>query len=239
MSEASKALCADARASVTRATTPAGPERSRRRARVASIGRRVAPARTAHDLDMTNEMGRAGRVVDYAAAMGPTRPSDPWSPTWQPDPSGRRLASDPRGAARHGASVCWPISAWLPSPSPVRRTDRPLLGIGLLVGVPAVMLLGAGLASAANGSRIDAAAVAVAFAIGMPVAAVTSLVIAGWILDGFAAGRLDIAGDVLGAACPRRAGRAGRGARRDRLGGCGPPLGRSTRPPAPPAASVE
>lgn len=76
-------------------------------------------------------------------------------------------------------------------------TDRPLLGIGLLVGVPAVMLLGAGLASAANGSRIDAAAVGVAFAIGMPVAAVTSLVIAGWILDGFAAGRLDIAGDVL------------------------------------------
>ncbi len=75
--------------------------------------------------------------------------------------------------------------------------DRPLLGIGLLVGVPAVMLLGAGLASAARGSRIDAAVAAVAFAIGMPVAAVTSLVIAGWILDGFAAGRLDIAGDVL------------------------------------------
>ncbi len=75
--------------------------------------------------------------------------------------------------------------------------ERVPLGIGLLVGVPAVMLLGAGLASPATGSRIDAVVVGVAFAIGMPVAAVTSLVIAGWILDGFAAGRLDIAGDVL------------------------------------------
>lgn len=118
-------------------------------------------------------------------------------------------------------------------------TDRPLLGIGLLVGIPAVMLLGAGLASAANGSRIDAAAVAVAFAVGMPVAAVTSLVIAGWILDGFAAGRLDIAGDVLRRGVSEAVQAAPAVALAAIAWVAAVRRWASNLPPAPPAASVE
>jgi hypothetical protein len=75
--------------------------------------------------------------------------------------------------------------------------DRPLVAFALLVGAPAVMLLGAGLTNAALGSRIDAVVVGLAFGIGMPVASVTSFVIAGWIVDGFALGTPDLAGAVL------------------------------------------
>jgi hypothetical protein len=78
-----------------------------------------------------------------------------------------------------------------------RGEDRLLLILGLSMGAPAVMLLGAGLANAARGSRVDAVAVGVAFAVGMPVASVASLVIGGWILDGFAAGSSDIAGSMV------------------------------------------
>lgn len=75
--------------------------------------------------------------------------------------------------------------------------DQALVAFALLVGAPAVMLLSAGLTNAAMGSRVDAVVVGVAFAIGMPVASVTSFVIAGWILDGFALGTPDLAGTVL------------------------------------------
>lgn len=75
--------------------------------------------------------------------------------------------------------------------------DRALVAFAMLVGAPGVMLLGAGLTNAASGSRIDAVAVGLAFGIGMPVASVTSFVITGWILDGFALGTPDLAGSVL------------------------------------------
>ena len=50
-------------------------------------------------------------------------------------------------------------------------------------GVAGIALLGAGLAPAALGSRIDAAVVGVAMAIGGPVAATASFVIWGWVMD--------------------------------------------------------
>ena len=81
-----------------------------------------------------------------------------------------------------------------PIVSPVAST---LAGLAGLAGVG---LLGAGLAPAAVGSRIDGLAVGVALGIGVPVAAVTSAIIgtflAGSMLDGFdEGGRL--AGQVL------------------------------------------
>lgn len=56
--------------------------------------------------------------------------------------------------------------------------------LALVTGLPGVALLGAGLAPSALGTRIEAAITGVAFAIGAPVAAVTSLVIGGLILGG-------------------------------------------------------
>lgn len=69
-----------------------------------------------------------------------------------------------------------------------------------LAGLAGVALLGAGLAPAAMGSRIDGLAVGLALAIGVPVAAVTSALIgtfiAGSALHGFDEGGV-LAGQVL------------------------------------------
>ena len=69
-----------------------------------------------------------------------------------------------------------------------------------LAGLAGVALLGAGLAPAANGSRVDGVAVGVALAVGVPVAAVTSALIgtfiAGSALHGFDEGGF-LAGQVL------------------------------------------
>jgi hypothetical protein len=55
--------------------------------------------------------------------------------------------------------------------------------LAILSGVAGIALLGAGLAPAALGSRIDAVVVGVAIAIGGPVAATASFVIWGWLMD--------------------------------------------------------
>lgn len=128
--------------------------------------------------------------------MDPSTPSNPWSPGWRPDPTGGRLIAI--RTARRGMVVA--LGAYLIVAAGVLLGGDPdgsLLAMGLSIGIPAVMLLGAGLASTACGERVDAIAAAVAFAIGMPVAAVASLVIAGWVLDGFAAGSADLAGTIL------------------------------------------
>ncbi|MFP5343773.1 MAG: hypothetical protein ACLGIJ_12775 [Candidatus Limnocylindria bacterium] len=128
--------------------------------------------------------------------MGPSTPSNPWSPGWRPDPSGGRLAAI--RTARRGMVVA--LAAYAVVAAGVLLDSGPdgtLLAMGLAIGIPAVMLLGAGLATTACGGRIDAVAAALAFAVGMPVAAVTSLVIAGWVLDGFATGSSDLAGTIL------------------------------------------
>ena len=129
---------------------------------------------------------------------------DPRSPSWRPDPTGRRLATI-RTARRGGllAAVLFaPVGAvgmaFLPAIEPLGTpTASVLAGLAALAGVG---LLGAGLAPAALGSRIDGFAVGVALGVGVPVAAVTSALIgtfmAGSALHGFdEGGRL--AGQVL------------------------------------------
>jgi hypothetical protein len=123
-------------------------------------------------------------------------PDNPWSPDWQPDPSGRRLATirlAGRGALLAGA-VFVPvasIAAWLAG----IRAD--LAALAIVVGAAGVALLGAGLAPAVVGSRIDAVVVGLAFAIGAPVAAVLSMLIAAIPLSALAPSDADLAGFVL------------------------------------------
>ena len=115
----------------------------------------------------------------YAGPMGP---DDPWSPAWRPDRDDsrlRRILLARRGAAMAG--LLWvPVSLAATWQSGLRPE---LLVLIVVVGSAGVALLGAGLAPAAVGSLVDAAVVGVAMAIGAPVAAVTSMVIAGVIVD--------------------------------------------------------
>jgi hypothetical protein len=131
-------------------------------------------------------------------------PNNPWSPSWRPDPSGQRLVRirTARRGALLAAVLFAPVGAagmaMLPAIEPLLT---PLASaLAGLAGLAGVALLGAGLAPAAVGSRIDGIAVGVALALGVPVAAVTSALIgtylAGSALDGFdEGGRL--AGQVL------------------------------------------
>jgi hypothetical protein len=129
---------------------------------------------------------------------------DPRSPSWRPDPTGHRLATI--RLARHGALLAAVLFAPVgavgmamqpaidPLVSPAAST------LAALAGLAGVALLGAGLAPAAQGSRIDGLVVGVALGIGVPVAALTSAIIgtflAGSALQGFdEGGRL--AGQVL------------------------------------------
>ena len=131
-------------------------------------------------------------------------PANPWSPNWRPDPSGRRLATI-RVARRGGllAAVLFaPVGAagmaMLPAIEPI--LTPPATALAGLAGIAGVALLGAGLAPAAGGSRIDGAVVGLALALGVPVAAVTSALIGTYLvgsaLDGFDEGGR-IAGQVL------------------------------------------
>lgn len=134
-------------------------------------------------------------MTAYAAGMGS---SNPWSPDWRPDASGTRLATI--RAARRGALVAalvyLPVGAvaalfaHLPLP-------EALAASAVVVGLPGVALLGAGLAPATLGATVDAVVAGIAFAIGAPVAAVTSVLIGGWLLSLIAAGDVDLAGPIL------------------------------------------
>ncbi len=125
-------------------------------------------------------------------------PDNPWSPNWRPDTTGGRLTAI--RAARRGAVlagiVYLPISASVLAIHPV-AVHQVLAVLALLVGLPGVALLGAGLAPAALGARLDALVAGVAFGIGAPVAAVTSIVIGAFLLSAFATGNLDLAGPIL------------------------------------------
>lgn len=104
-------------------------------------------------------------------------PDNPWSPNWRPDPTGSRLLAI-RTAGR-GALLAVALFIPVASIATVRAGFRADLAIvSVVVGAAGVALLGAGLAPAAVGSRVDAIVVGVAMAIGAPVAAVTSMVIA-------------------------------------------------------------
>ena len=131
-------------------------------------------------------------------------PHNPWSPSWRPDPTGRRLATIrmARRGALLAAVLFAPVGAvgmaLLPAIDPLDSlAASSLAGAAALAGVA---LLGAGLAPASLGSRIDGLVVGIALAVGVPVAAVTSAIIgtflAGSMLHGFdEGGRL--AGQVL------------------------------------------
>jgi hypothetical protein len=123
-------------------------------------------------------------------------PNNPWSPQWRPDPTGRRLAAI--RTARRGALLA--AVAYIPLAAAAIATTqlpRDLALLVLVIGSPGVALLGAGLAPAALGSRVDAVAVGVAFAVGCPVAAVTSVVIGAFVLGSFIPGEPDLAGRIL------------------------------------------
>ncbi len=122
-------------------------------------------------------------------------PDNPWSPTWRPDETGgrRRAIRSARRGAILAAILYLPIGALAQMP------DGVPVGLGLMmvaIGLPGVALLGAGLAPATLGSRIDAAVAGIALGIASPVAAVTSLVIAAFIV-GAAVSKAGLAGAVL------------------------------------------
>ncbi len=112
----------------------------------------------------------------------------PWSPNWRPDPSGRRLAAI--HAARRGALLAAVIFGVLVTIAVLRApAETPSLPSASLasalflaaLSVPGLALLGAGLTAAALGSRASAAAAGLAIAVGVPVAAVTSAMIAAFV----------------------------------------------------------
>ncbi len=107
--------------------------------------------------------------------------ANPWSPSWRPDPTGRRLASI--RTARRGALLAglllWPVVllATLTTPGAVDAPDVRQLVLVAALSWPGLALLGASLAPAARGSRIDAAAAGIALGIGAPIAAIMSIFI--------------------------------------------------------------
>jgi hypothetical protein len=120
----------------------------------------------------------------------------PWDPNWRPDPTGGRLIAI--RAAKRGAIAAGLIFGALEVVAVVvsQRVTAPAAGsvVGpfgsdLVAGVllalfslPALALLGAGLTSAALGSRTSALSAGLAMAVGVPVAAVTSVMIGALIL---------------------------------------------------------
>ena len=132
-------------------------------------------------------------------------PSNPWSPNWRPDPTGGRLLTIrvARRGAYLAAGIYVPIAvvAAFLAASPLAALPTalvtPIAMIAVLSGVAGVALLGAGLAPAAMGSKIDAVVVGVALAIGAPVAATASFVVWGWVIDSWMAEQADVAAPFL------------------------------------------
>lgn len=90
--------------------------------------------------------------------------------------------------------VYLPVAAAVALVSPL---PQPVAIAALVVGLPGVALLGAGLTPAAAGSRLEATFAAVAFAIGIPVAAVASLLIGAFLVGVFAEGEIDLTAPIL------------------------------------------
>jgi hypothetical protein len=132
-------------------------------------------------------------------------PSNPWSPDWRPDPTGGRLSTI--RVARRGsflaAAIYLPIGvvAAALTASPLvglpANLAGPIATIAVLSGLAGVALLGAGLAPAALGSKVDATVVGFALAIGAPVAATASFVIWGWVIDSWMGESSDVAAPFL------------------------------------------
>jgi hypothetical protein len=129
---------------------------------------------------------------------------DPRSPSWRPDPTRRRLATIrlARRGALLAAVLFAPVGAvGMAVLPPIDPLVSPMASaLAALAGLAGVALLGAGLAPAAPGSRIDGMVVGIALGVGVPVAAVTSALI-GTFLAGSALHSFDegerLAGEVL------------------------------------------
>jgi hypothetical protein len=144
----------------------------------------------------------------------------PWDPNWRPDPTGQRLAGI--RAARRGALastvIFGPLVLLATLAAPLASTrSQPLLEDWLrdininnadtiarvaiaLISLPGLALLGAGLTSAALGSRTNAATAGLAMGVGVPVASVTSALIGAFFLGEMAVGPGQgsvLAGDLL------------------------------------------
>jgi len=124
----------------------------------------------------------------------------PWDPQWRPDPTGRRLAiikASRRGAIL--AALAFGPAVWLATAVSSPEGIDPVVGGALVaaLSLPGLALLGAGLTPAAIGSRTSAASAGLAMAVGVPVAAVASAMIAVWIVVAFVSG-VDDAGRVAG-----------------------------------------
>jgi hypothetical protein len=108
-------------------------------------------------------------------------PANPWSPNWRPDPTGRRLVAirSSRRGAFWAVLLLWPLVllAAFTTPGATDLPDARLVVLVAALSWPGLALLGAGLAPAAVGSRVDAAVAGIALAIGAPVAAITSALI--------------------------------------------------------------
>ncbi|MEO5884191.1 MAG: hypothetical protein ABIQ58_01570 [Candidatus Limnocylindrales bacterium] len=126
-------------------------------------------------------------------------PDDPWSANWRPDDSGERLRTI--RAARRGSILA--VLVYVPVAlvaAAVAPATFEVAFIAATIGLPGVALLGAGLTPSTLGSRVWAVVSGLAFAVGAPVAAVTSLVIGGYVADSFIGDSTRFAGPFLRAA---------------------------------------
>jgi hypothetical protein len=122
-------------------------------------------------------------------------PDNPWSPTWRPDPTGGRIAAI--RAARRGALSAGLVYVAVGAAMLAVGTLPQQAGlVALAIGLPGVALLGAGLAPSTLGSRSDAIVTGVAFAIGAPIAAVTSIALGALTLSAFG-GNLELVGAII------------------------------------------
>jgi len=119
----------------------------------------------------------------------------PWDPNWRPDPTGQRLAGI--RAARRGALastvIFGPLVLLATLVAPLESTRftnaETVARIAIaLISLPGLALLGAGLTSAALGSRTNAATAGLAMGVGVPVASVTSAMIGAFFLGEMAGG---------------------------------------------------
>jgi hypothetical protein len=132
-------------------------------------------------------------------------PANPWSPNWRPDPSGRRLIairSSRRGAFWAGV-LLWPLVllAAFTTPGAMELPDVRSVVLIAALAWPGLALLGAGLAPAVLGSRVDAVVAGIALGIGAPVAAITSTLIGVAIFVAIAPAKYDMdtsVGEAIG-----------------------------------------
>lgn len=128
----------------------------------------------------------------------------PWDPNWRPDPTGQRMVAirHARRGALAAAFIFGILVVVAAEVAPPVATTAPGIdtvagSLIALISLPGLALLGAGLTSAALGSRWTAASAGLAMGVGVPVAAVTSAMIGAFIVVGLVHGA-NSGGDAAG-----------------------------------------